>query len=413
MKLIARYQTFAIHSEGHIVHIDQVPRGLECNCACGDCGARLVAKKGSVKVHHFAHESKSDCSGGIMTVLHRAAQDVIMRENVFVIPGYSEKIRYRSEATGLLYYSDEIKIDSREIPVESVDDEVPMLEESGTGKPVKIIPDIVLRSMGRELIVEIYVTHSATANKIEWLRRNRQPAVEIDLSGYLRKGWSWEELRQEVVFSTNNKKWLFNSKIDEANRKATEAVVKEAEAADEVVLAGYAERRSKIHGADHEYLLLKSLDEQSDSEAWESNLDAQGRSHPDWLTLAKKTKSTWDTPPVYLGIKLRINSGFRVHPKVWQANVINTFLKKPQSVFSRTALANIMVRKYGYRHEFNILEKYKSQALPPKDRENLPSPAAEVSLYFDELERMRIIKNIGGDHYTGTKIMFDIAYSPL
>lgn len=44
---------------GEMVSIDEVARGLACNCKCPSCGGRLVAKKADVNAHHFAHHTAS------------------------------------------------------------------------------------------------------------------------------------------------------------------------------------------------------------------------------------------------------------------------------------------------------------------------------------------------------------------
>ena len=46
---------YALNSSGNIVHVDAVPRGKYCGCVCPACEAPLVARKGEVKAHHFAH----------------------------------------------------------------------------------------------------------------------------------------------------------------------------------------------------------------------------------------------------------------------------------------------------------------------------------------------------------------------
>ena len=42
-------------ASGGTVHVSSVSRGLACNCVCQYCEQPLVAKKGAVKEHHFAH----------------------------------------------------------------------------------------------------------------------------------------------------------------------------------------------------------------------------------------------------------------------------------------------------------------------------------------------------------------------
>lgn len=41
--------------DGELVSIHEVKNGLKCGCVCPACGATLVAKKGSRRMHHFSH----------------------------------------------------------------------------------------------------------------------------------------------------------------------------------------------------------------------------------------------------------------------------------------------------------------------------------------------------------------------
>ena len=61
---------------GRTVHISSVPRGLDCNCVCQYCEQPLVAKKGAVKEHHFAHyRENSGCS--LESWLHATAKQML------------------------------------------------------------------------------------------------------------------------------------------------------------------------------------------------------------------------------------------------------------------------------------------------------------------------------------------------
>lgn len=52
---------FAIDAAGGFRDVADVPRGLECGCFCADCKGPLVAKKGDVRAHHFAHHDRREC----------------------------------------------------------------------------------------------------------------------------------------------------------------------------------------------------------------------------------------------------------------------------------------------------------------------------------------------------------------
>ena len=51
---------YGMHN-GRLRYIDDVERGLNCGCICPSCGRPLVARKGPVKVAHFAHHQGGDC----------------------------------------------------------------------------------------------------------------------------------------------------------------------------------------------------------------------------------------------------------------------------------------------------------------------------------------------------------------
>lgn len=55
-----RHLIYAL-KDGELIHISEADRGLACGCRCPACGEMLVARKGPVKVHHFAHYSSQGC----------------------------------------------------------------------------------------------------------------------------------------------------------------------------------------------------------------------------------------------------------------------------------------------------------------------------------------------------------------
>lgn len=66
---------YAIDSQNNLVSVDNVAKGLACNCYCPACKERLVAKNGGTKrIHHFAHASGVDCEGAYETMLHQLAK---------------------------------------------------------------------------------------------------------------------------------------------------------------------------------------------------------------------------------------------------------------------------------------------------------------------------------------------------
>ncbi len=63
--------SFAL-KEGRVVHVDAVDRGRACRCICPACEGPLVARKGNIRVHHFAHDADTACDGE--SALHATAR---------------------------------------------------------------------------------------------------------------------------------------------------------------------------------------------------------------------------------------------------------------------------------------------------------------------------------------------------
>jgi hypothetical protein len=66
--------TFAERA-GRLVPVARVPAGLACGCVCPACGGAMVARKGRVKRHHFAHAIATACHGE--TVLHEVGKRLL------------------------------------------------------------------------------------------------------------------------------------------------------------------------------------------------------------------------------------------------------------------------------------------------------------------------------------------------
>lgn len=60
---------------GRLVHISEVENGLQPDCVCPACASPLVARKGSLKVHHFAHAAESNCQPE--TVMHLLCKQLL------------------------------------------------------------------------------------------------------------------------------------------------------------------------------------------------------------------------------------------------------------------------------------------------------------------------------------------------
>ncbi len=142
--------------DGEIVTINDVASGLACGCVCPACKKALVARKGKIKVHHFAHYQADDCGGGLETALHLMAKEVIAQSETFTTPEvYILKNRYRIK-------------DATEIQIERV------TLESRMGE---LIPDIVIETNGKKLLIEIVVTNRVSNSKWQRIQSENLPTL--------------------------------------------------------------------------------------------------------------------------------------------------------------------------------------------------------------------------------------------
>lgn len=181
--------------DGKLRLIHEVDSGLKCGCVCPSCGGALVARKGSERAHHFAHHHEGNCKGAIETALHLAAKEILAEHQKIMLPALEE---YDSQ------YSKRIIILSE--PFEAEMEEVRLEQKQDNFKP-----DVIGVIKGREIYIEIAVTHFVDEEKELRVRKKGVSMLEIDLSD-LNDGFTKEELIEAVIYSHLNKNWIYNAK---------------------------------------------------------------------------------------------------------------------------------------------------------------------------------------------------------
>ena len=183
--------TYGKKQDGLLVHVDDVLRGMACNCTCPGCGAPLIARKGEKKQHHFAHANGADCAGARMTALHTLAQQIIQDERKIRTPRFKE------------YYENPSNL----IRFESV-----LLEQRFKTAEINRRPDCVgIFKMGDkqyEVWIEIKVKHAIDEEKKKDIERLRAICMEIDLSNLLDKEYTKDSVRHALFDEYDNKEWI-------------------------------------------------------------------------------------------------------------------------------------------------------------------------------------------------------------
>lgn len=164
--------------DGQLLFIDEVERGLDCNCYCPHCGGRLVAKKGEIKEHHFAHYTSDNCGKGMETALHLLGKQVLLNEEMLILPDSTEPVGITA----------------------------PSIERRRFG----YIADVgaVLTTTGEELDIEIKVTHGVDDKKRASVLQQGALMVEIDLSELLTINKVTREIVTERVIRDAPRTWI-------------------------------------------------------------------------------------------------------------------------------------------------------------------------------------------------------------
>ncbi|KAA0089771.1 hypothetical protein CIW54_07160 [Paraburkholderia sp. T12-10] len=189
--------SFAVARGGKIAHISEVDRGRACGCTCAACDRPVVAKQGARNAWHFAHDASGSCATAAETALHRAIKQVIAEGNVIGVP----ELIVEATAT----YNGHTKSAVRVLEQRRVSYSAPRLEV----RMADIVGDAVVSVAGRDLIVEVAVTHRVDDEKRAKISQIGLSALELQ-AWCLARDADWDQLRAFVSDSSSNRIWLHN-----------------------------------------------------------------------------------------------------------------------------------------------------------------------------------------------------------
>lgn len=188
---------YALNGE-NLVCVEDVSSGLKCNCVCPACKQPLVAKKGKIKTHHFAHASLVDCQYGYETSLHLLAKDILKETKNFMLPDVLFGRYYP------VVISKKTLIEIKNVQLEQYI------------KNVK--PDIIIEDInGNKYCIEIFVTHAIDEEKLQKITEANLNTIEIDLSK-INRLINRDELKEILLNDNNLKRWIYHSKTKEAEK---------------------------------------------------------------------------------------------------------------------------------------------------------------------------------------------------
>lgn len=163
---------FGQDASGRMVAVNEVERGAACGCVCPQCKTPLIAKKGDVIRHHFAHSAEA-CGGALETALHKMAKQIIVDAGKVWVPRYA--VRYPEQWQNEEFVTERGKKERWYVGKAEAECQLGVLRL-----------DVRLKDAARDLGVEIYVTHPVPMEKRQSLVELNYSTIEIDISGYPR-----------------------------------------------------------------------------------------------------------------------------------------------------------------------------------------------------------------------------------
>ncbi|WP_349432738.1 competence protein CoiA family protein [Methylomarinum sp. Ch1-1] len=182
-----------------------------CNCYCVVCNERMVAKKGTEREHHFAHESnKADCVINHETLLHMFAKRVIQDAGGLVVPPDIER-----KLTGSPQIS---QSNPTWLMLNRVEEEKKLDD---------IRPDLIGYTWDTQVLIEVAYSSFVGDEKLAKLEAHKLLALEIDLSEFDPENFDLETTKEAILNGVELKRWLFfpEPAVADNNRAFTEEIV--------------------------------------------------------------------------------------------------------------------------------------------------------------------------------------------
>lgn len=233
---------WAKNRDGKTVCVSDVLKGKDCGCFCPYCNAELIAKKGKVRIHHFAHTKGMECQHGYESSVHLLAKEVLQQTKRLCLPQFAlcykisrgaEKIiihnSRKENKTACEIHDDELTelmreygqgespyyVDKKQRPP-TVFDEVLIEQFRGDVKP-----DAIAIKKKHELLVEFLFSHAIDDVKYEKIVTSNFICVEVDLSKIELKNIREADfdMMEKHLTNSSNIRWIYYPDAIEKIRK--------------------------------------------------------------------------------------------------------------------------------------------------------------------------------------------------
>lgn len=216
--------TYANTIENIGVHISEVESGRK-GYYCQGCGREMIAKKGDILMHHFAHDpkdvqNKGKCTYSDETYRHKLAKEILQMIKKIKVPTL-----YKYPPPGVegkpnkLRDAEFIEAGSVRMELAFYEDEHGIIQygsgldvESDSSKFLLIKPDVTFFDENDNpiLFIELIATHKITDEKIVKIKKLAVNTVRVSIP----KG-APDEI-QDTFFITTRTQWVYNNEQEKA-----------------------------------------------------------------------------------------------------------------------------------------------------------------------------------------------------
>lgn len=200
--------------DDQIVGPDEVERGAKCGCVCVECGSPVLARQGTEKEWHFAHQKLSDCSGGYAQSVHEAAKQLIRTHKSLTLPKLVAQAWVKNAYGETISERQELRDAQRVV-----------FDRCVSGSVVgDVTPDVVANIGERVLLIEVVVFHRLQAEKLARLEGTGLACVLVDLSEFQNKRATRQALEEAIFGAAAHLGWLFHPRRDAVVRQMFERI---------------------------------------------------------------------------------------------------------------------------------------------------------------------------------------------
>ena len=216
----------ARNKDGITIHIEEAENGYGCNCTCLRCKKPVNARQGLKNTWSFAHipdemEGQTCSNTNGESDLHKYAKRLFEEKSSIFLPdihygdGLPDRVNYHPTSKlgqvvpggkGKSFIVEKAKLE-----------ETIHLPSGGT-----IRPDVLLTIAGKQIAVEIVVSHDIDDEKHAGYVALKMSVLKIDLHGLILEEMPKAELDELILDKSSRKSWDFNQYAFEENRKREE-----------------------------------------------------------------------------------------------------------------------------------------------------------------------------------------------